>query len=139
MKLLKRIFLISFLLILLIYVTNITSLPNSVILFHGEKLDITTVFGVNIEKENTYEAIQTSGKVNNENILQKTIANVNLFNIFNIKEIEVNTIPRTTVIPLGNSIGLKLYTNGVLVVGLSEINGQKPYSNSRNRRRRCYC
>ena len=40
------------------------------------------------------------------------------------------TIPETTVIPLGNLVGLKLYTNGVLVVGKSEINGQKPYENT---------
>lgn len=44
-------------------------------------------------------------------------------------------MPKTTVIPVGNVAGLKLYTEGVLVVGMSEIEGQdskryKPYENT---------
>ena len=31
---------------------------------------------------------------------------------------------------MGNAIGMKLYTAGVLVVGMSEIEGKKPYENS---------
>ena len=38
-----------------------------------------------------------------------------------IKNVDVNVIPKTKVIPLGNIAGVKLYTNGVLVVGMSEI------------------
>lgn len=38
-----------------------------------------------------------------------------------IKEISATTYPRIKVIPTGNLIGLKLYTNGVLVIGTSEI------------------
>ena len=50
------------------------------------------------------------------------------------KSINVNVIPKTTVIPVGSIAGLKLYTNGVLVVGMAEINGTdnkkyKPYEN----------
>lgn len=55
---------------------------------------------------------------------------VNLFNNLNVSNITVNVIPKTTVIPLGNSIGLKLYTQGVLVVGMSEIEGERPYENT---------
>ena len=60
---------------------------------------------------------------------------LDLFGTIPLKEIDVNVLPRTRVIPLGNSIGLKLYTNGVLVVGMSEIRGidninYKPYENS---------
>lgn len=44
-------------------------------------------------------------------------------------------LPKTTVIPVGNIAGVKLYTSGVLVVGMSEIEGSdnkmyKPYENS---------
>lgn len=39
-------------------------------------------------------------------------------------------MPQAEVIPLGNTIGLKLYTNGVLVIGMTEIEGKKPYKNS---------
>ena len=56
--------------------------------------------------------------------------NVNLFDKVKVSDVTVNVIPKTTVIPLGNAIGLKLYTEGVLVVGMSEIEGIKPYENT---------
>lgn len=48
---------------------------------------------------------------------------------------QVNNEMTKKVYPLGRLIGLKLYTNGVLVVGMSEIKGQdgktyKPYDNT---------
>lgn len=55
---------------------------------------------------------------------------VKLFDSLNVSNLTVNVIPKTTVIPLGNTIGLKLYTQGVLVVGMSEIEGIKPYENT---------
>ena len=51
MKILKRILLITFLLILLIYVTNITSIPENIILFKGEELNLATVFGIYINEK----------------------------------------------------------------------------------------
>jgi len=58
-----------------------------------------------------------------------------------VKEINVDIIENIEVVPLGSLIGVKLYTNGVLVVGMSEITGNdmeryKPYESSRNRKRR---
>lgn len=55
---------------------------------------------------------------------------VKLFDSLNVSNLTINVIPKTTVIPLGNTIGLKLYTEGVLVVGMSEIEGEKPYENA---------
>ena len=46
-----------------------------------------------------------------------------LFNTIPIKNFNVNVIERNKVIPMGMVCGLKLYTNGVLVVGMSEIEG----------------
>ena len=37
----------------------------------------------------------------------------------------MNVIPKTMVVPLGNAIGMKLYTKGVLVVGMSQIETDK--------------
>ena len=66
---------------------------------------------------------------------------VSLSFIFSIKnltakisvEVENNLVKK--VYPIGRCIGLKLYTNGVLVIGMSEISGidgktYKPYENS---------
>ena len=53
-----------------------------------------------------------------------------MFNLFPVKDVTVNVIPKTKVVPLGKTIGMRLYTEGVLVVGMSEIEGKKPYENS---------
>ncbi len=57
--------------------------------------------------------------------------NVSLLGI-NLKTITASVIPNRKVIPLGNLAGLKLYTQGVLVVGMDSIEGEdskiyKPY------------
>ena len=68
------------------------------------------------------------------NVGTKTVS-LNLFNKIAIKDIQVSVLPRTTVIPVGNIAGVKLYTSGVLVVGMSEIEGTdnkmyKPFENT---------
>ena len=124
-----KIFLICFLFILLIYVTNITAIPDSIILFKGEELNLGLVLGLSLkENDEKFEVIETSATINNK--VEKKKVTLSLFNVLDLKEIEVNTINNTTVIPLGNSVGLKLYTSGVLVVGMTEIEGKKPYENS---------
>lgn len=135
MRIMKKIFLriclIFFLLLILVYVTNITAIPDSVVLFKGEELNLGVILGVSLKENNDeVEAIETSASINNGNKVEKKNVKVSLFNLINIKDVEVNTIPKATVIPLGNSVGLKLYTSGVLVVGMTEIDGQKPYENT---------
>lgn len=130
-KIFLRTCLIFFLLLILVYVTNITAIPDSIVLFKGEELNLGVILGVSLKENNDeVEAIETSIAINNENKVEKKNVKVSLFNLINIKDVEVNTIPKATVIPLGNSVGLKLYTSGVLVVGMTEIDGQKPYENT---------
>ena len=128
MKHLKVNFLVIFLLILFIYITNINSIPSNIVLFKGEELELNTLFGIYINEN--LETIEAGVNLNNKNILEKKNVSLKLFNLFDVKKIEVNTIPKTTVIPLGNSVGLKLYTTGVLVVGMTEVQGEKPYKNA---------
>lgn len=111
---------------MLIYVTNITSIPDKVVLFQKEELDLGQVLGITI-KEKDSEIIQTSSK--NNNIESKTVQ-LKLFNLINLKEVKVDTISNTKVIPLGNTIGIKLYSDGVLVIGMTEIKGEKPYEDT---------
>ena len=80
----------------------------------------------------------TSSNVNNQNIdyAKKENYEVSLLDKFTIKTIEANVIPKTKVIPVGVTVGLKLHTNGVLVVGMSEIKDInntkiKPYETSK--------
>ena len=53
-----------------------------------------------------------------------------LFNTIDLKGVSVIVIPNTTVVPLRNEIDIKLYADGVLIVGTSQIEGKKPYVNA---------
>ncbi|MDE5830703.1 MAG: PDZ domain-containing protein, partial [Clostridia bacterium] len=129
----------------LIYVSDITNLPDNVILFEGEPLNLKTVLGVsiktafssnpNIERIENNETITVSANASGDtNYTGNLNLEVSLIG-FKIKEINVDIIENVEVVPLGNLIGVKLYTNGVLVVGMSEITGTdmeryKPYEGS---------
>ena len=129
MKKFKKILFVIILILVYMYVCNITMFPSSIILMQGEALNLNTVLGLNVK--NT-ETITASSNLNNS-ILEETgkiNLELNLFNLFSVKDVTINVIPKTTVIPLGKAIGMKMYTKGVLVVGMSEIEGNKPYENS---------
>lgn len=127
----KKIILITLLLVLLIYVTAITSIPKTIVLMQGEEFKLAKLFGIYINKEKElYKTVQTFSNIKNSNVVQKQTYKVSLLNLIDLRKVEVNTIPKTTVVPLGNSVGLKLYTSGVLVVGKTQIEGKKPYEKS---------
>lgn len=135
MRKLKQIFMIIILSILLAYVTSISNIPDNIILFEGERLNWSTIFGVNISKQ---EELPISSSVNSSEPIYSKTENyeVSFFDKFKIKTIEANVIPKTKVIPIGTTIGLKLHTNGVLVVGMSEVKNvnnekTKPYANTK--------
>ena len=113
MKRLSKIFIISFLLLLLMYVSNITSIPENIVLFQGEGYSVKTLLGINItQKQENYETIQTSSTISgNTNKVGRLNYSLNLFGAIPLKDIQVNVIPKTYVVPLGNTVGLKLYTS----------------------------
>ena len=127
MNVFKKILLIIILLIILVYVTNITGIPKKIILFQGESLNLGKVFGIFEKKE---QIVTTSLNNQNTNIVNEEKITLSLFNLIDVKKVNVTTIQTTKVVPLGNTIGLKLYSSGVLVIGKAEIEGQKPYENS---------
>ena len=128
-KILKTSLIILLLAIVYAYVLVITNLPDTLIVFEGENININTLYGMDINlKDESYEAMLTSSNIGEASFNEKgtTTLTASLFN-FDIKDIEVNVLDKTTVIPVGKIAGIKLYTKGVLVVGMSEIEGQKPY------------
>ena len=145
MKTIRKIGIIVLLLMLYAYVCYFTFLPSNYILFQGENLPLSTIWGISVEQVDTTNpnltsfsssyGAQTVSKVLNGLEAQNSgtvTLNLALFGKVPVKDVTVNVIPKTSVIPLGNSIGLKLYTSGVLVVGMSEIQGEdnkryKPY------------
>ncbi|MCI8412314.1 MAG: PDZ domain-containing protein [Clostridia bacterium] len=131
----KKIVLVFILLIIYSYVLVIQNLPDELVAFEGESITMKTLFGLNIETNS--DTIEASSN-NNESIAQKSgkaTLKVSLFDNIPIKNVNVDVLPRTKVIPVGNIAGVKLYTSGVLVVGMSEIEGEdnkkyKPYENT---------
>lgn len=136
----KVILLLFILLFLYIYIASVTLVPNSIILMQGESLNLATLWGISIKENensnpnigeyNLNKTIETATKNIEDNSLNETgkiDLSLNLLDKIPLKEISVNVIPKVKVIPLGNAIGLKLYTEGVLIVGMSEIEGKRPY------------
>lgn len=122
----KNKLLVLFLFVIYIYISNINSIPNNIILYKDENLKIKTIYGV--------KTVQTSSTLNEKE--NKTTINydVNLFGKIKVKEISVDILNEVKVVPVGKLVGLKLYTNGVLIVGMTEIENDnkeeiKPYEN----------
>lgn len=125
-KILKMLLLVFFLVIIYIYVLVIEKIPSKITLFEGEDINLKTILGIKFNYADTVETSSSEGT--KKNIQVSFFDNT-------IKNVDVNVIPKTKVIPLGNIAGVKLYTNGVLVVGMSEIEGKdnqkyKPYVNT---------
>ena len=68
MKNLKRIFIILVLIVIYVYICNITLMPNSIILMQGETLSINTLFGLGLINSQT---MQTSSSFNDQ-VLEQT-------------------------------------------------------------------
>lgn len=136
LKFLLKIFIIVILFVVYIYVIAINAIPENIVIFQGEDVNIKTILGLNVnvvDEENVLETSSTNQKgINNSN---KQTAKLNLFQNIFLKNIDIDVLPKTKVIPIGSVAGIKLYTNGVLVVGMSEIQGMdnkkyKPYESS---------
>ena len=89
----------------LLFLTAYQGIPRKVTLVEGESLDLN--FGVkatvNTEKADRYSV------------------DAKLFNVIPIKSVDVSVVPKKYLIPSGEAIGVKLYTDGVLVVGISDV------------------
>ena len=125
---------IFILIIVYIYVLMIESIPNNITIFQGENIQIKQLWGIGLSKQNNEEILEASSNKNQNTINQVNTEKIkiNLLDKINIKNVNIDILPKTKVIPVGSVAGVKLYTNGVLVVGMSEIEGEdskiyKPY------------
>ena len=135
-NLIIKTFLIIALTILYTYICAIDAIPNNIVIFEGEKLNLKIATGLSLTSGSS-QTLLTASNINKEKISStgQNNLNLNIFGGIKVKEVSVDVIPKTTVIPLGSAIGMKLYTKGVLVVGMSQIDTddnkkQKPYENS---------
>ena len=110
MKKFKFILTIFLLLLIYSYVSFITLIPDNVILLNNEKINFK-----NMPAITKIETTMTS--LNNSNV---TNVEFRLFGNVLLKTSTITKIEKIKVVPIGKIIGLKLYTDGVLVVGISE-------------------
>ena len=131
----KRVIFIILLFIVYIYIIVVNNIPDKITIFQGETITFPTCFGITLHSENNALEVLANTGTKVTHCVGREKLSVSLFNKFNLKNIDVSILPKTTVIPVGNIAGVKLYTNGVLVVGMSEIEGEdsktyKPYEHT---------
>lgn len=146
MKKIKFILTVFFMFIIYIYVSYISLIPNNIFLLNNEELKLRKLPGIEVVEtlmtnnsnlENTINEFRTKS-LNNQDIndnVSSTNIELKLFGKILIKNINVTKIDEMRIVPVGKVIGAKMYTNGVLIVGMSEIEDkydyiQKPYENS---------
>ena len=135
-KTITKLLLVFFLMVIYAYTLTIENIPSKIVILDGENISIKTMLGMQIKMKS--ETMETASNYNAQAIngkIGKTTLEVNLFDNIPLKDVNVDILPKTKVIPVGNIAGVKLYTNGVLVVGMSEIEGidnkkHKPYENT---------
>ena len=136
-KLLLKIVIIGLLLIIYTYVVYLQSIPDNIVIFEGETVKLRTILGLKADLTEKNQVIETLSR-NQTNVINdvgKKTVKLSLFENIFFKNVSIDVLPKTTVIPVGSIAGIKLYTSGVLVVGMSEIqvqdnNNYTPYKNS---------
>ena len=136
-QLIFKILMIILLLVLYIYIVYIQSIPDNIVVFEGEVINLKTILGLKADLTQEDDVIETISSNQNKviNSVGKKTAKISLFDSIFLKDVNIDVLPRTKVIPVGSIAGIKLYTSGVLVVGMSEIQGidnkkYKPYENT---------
>ena len=140
MKKNKIIWLIPIIIILLttyLYTLSIQSIPDNIVIFEGETINLKTILGIKADLTEKNKEIETISRNQTKpiNTTGKKVVKLSLFENIFVKNVDVDVLPRTKVIPVGSVAGIKLYTSGVLVVGMTEVQGidnkkYKPYENS---------
>ena len=124
----KTILTIFFLIIIYMYVVNITQIPDDLIILRNEDLKFKTMPGLSIIETMRTFSLDKETKID-------TSIEIQLLGKITLRNVELTTLDDIEVITVGKIVGLKLYTNGVLVVGMSEIEDEssrlvKPYENT---------
>lgn len=128
MKFKKIYFLLILLSIIFVYITNISAIPEKIILFQNEDYKLNLLSGIQIDNSEQFNQIDT-GLIGNLKLKLKALG------FIPVKDISVSVVPEQLVVPVGNTMGVKLYSKGVLVVGKSIVEGldgrdYEPYANT---------
>ena len=96
-------------------------LPKEYNVIEGEKLEINTAFPVKAE----YSGETLSEANTAKSMSEDYSVNLKALGIIPIKKANVKVIADTDVCVLGNPFGIKIYTDGVMVVGVDTVTTEK--------------
>lgn len=122
----KKIFLLIVVFtVLYVYMTNVDKIPEKIVLFQNEQYEINHLKGIDIEgsKVSIADKIWSKlAKVESDSA-GKSSLRLSALGGFLKKDIEVSVLPTTKVIVGGDTVGIRLYSKGVLVIGESPVQG----------------
>lgn len=97
---------------------SLRNIPETVYVRQGESINYGSILKVNNDD------ITVLKQNYNKEFSKEIKRSVNLLGILPLKTINLEIVPNITVYPGGQPIGIKLNTEGVLVVGLSDVDSQ---------------
>jgi stage IV sporulation protein B len=102
-----------------------TQLPDKFYLSENAPLNIRTFFTITAEHENFEKeenAVLQALSSSDASIAEETV-NLKLFGLIPIKEVRLQRIDRPVLVPGGTPFGIKIRTDGAIVTGLGDIDG----------------
>ncbi|MDF2503338.1 SpoIVB peptidase [Clostridium sp.] len=108
----------SIIILTLITFMNLRNIPETIYVRQGENINYNSILKVNNED---VSVLKQNINKKNGTIVKRS---VNLLGILPIKTVNLEIVPKVMVYPGGQPVGIKLNTEGVLVVGLSDIDSQ---------------
>ena len=129
-----RFALLTLIFLIALYISLIAFTPNQMTVLAGEEYRVeffspfhlqisAQTSGIRVERLNsvsTRSAFTMPYRLECNRYGQNKI-HLSLFGVVPVKDIEVNAIPAKELIVCGNTVGIKLYIKGVLVVGVSGV------------------
>lgn len=139
----KRFIFFSFLIMMLsgtfIYLQAVSVIPNQLLIINGKEYicDFKVPFTLNFLSDKKVDLKLNGNKINKDGMSLNMLnsftlysgeqkdshvnLNIKMFGLIPIKTIMLNIVPDKKVIPCGNSIGVRIHTEGVLVVGTTKV------------------
>ncbi len=121
--------------ILYVYITNIDKIPDEIVLFQDEDYKFSYLKGIDIEgdKVSIVESFFNKLAKIKSDFIGDAKLTLSAFGGVMKKDINVSVLPTTSVIVGGDTVGIRVYSEGVLVIGESPVQGidgkwYEPYS-----------
>ena len=94
-----------------------TILPDNIMIYDDETVNFNTNFEIVSKKEKAEELVNANQGSNSYK------SNLSLMGIVPIKSVSINKVKQRYVVLSGDNFGIKIFTKGVMVVGMSDVEG----------------